>query len=553
MNALRTRHLALTVSPFVLALAHSSTLLADAPKAPPPPAAPVAPVTVEAEAGTLGADFKRAKDGKVEAVSIGTNGAGNNPGSAARVIRYKLKFPRAGAYELYARVKIGAQGANDDSMFFARTFGSKDPTRDADWILANNLGNVGQSEHDAIVKTDSPPVANGWRWINLSTFVMAPNSLTFNVPATNLEQTFEIGAREDGLEIDKLAFGPERISHTVSELEQQKPGRYIAPKPPPPPFTPQGPALASGHEKFLGGAFGGAQSKNFSAYFNQVTPENAGKWGSVEATRDNMVWGELDAAYQFAKKQGLPFKLHVLVWGNQQPAWLEKLPPKEQLEEIEEWYAAVAQRYPDPDWIEVVNEPLHDPPDKPGDGGGNYIKALGGDGKTGWDWVLSSFRMARKHFPRSRLLINEYSVLNTPKDAQRYKGIIKLLQAEKLVDGVGIQCHAFETNAATKTLSENLNLLAGLGLPIYITELDIDGWDDSVQLAEYKRVFPLLWEHKAVRGITLWGYRPGMWRTPQGAALTHEQGAERPALVWLRDYLDKTRPKNPKPTKTSEL
>ena len=74
-----------------------------------------------------------------------------------------------------------------------------------------------------------------------------------------------------------------------------------------------------------------------------------------------------------------------------------------------------------------------------------------------------------------------------------------------------------------------------------------------MQLAEYKRVFPLLWEHKAVRGITLWGHRPGMWRTAQGAALTHEQGAERPALVWLREYLNKTRPKTPKATKTSEL
>ena len=60
--------------------------------------------------------------------------------------------------------------------------------------------------------------------------------------------------------------------------------------------------------------------------------------------------------------------MHTLVWGNQQPGWIEALPPAEQLTEIEEWFAAVAARYPDIDFIDVVNEPLHDPPDGEGDG-----------------------------------------------------------------------------------------------------------------------------------------------------------------------------------------
>jgi site-specific recombinase XerD len=37
-----------------------------------------------------------------------------------------------------------------------------------------------------------------------------------------------------------------------------------------------------------------------------VTPENAGKWNSVEAQRDVMTWDQLDAAYAFAKANGLP-------------------------------------------------------------------------------------------------------------------------------------------------------------------------------------------------------------------------------------------------------
>lgn len=135
---------------------------------------------------------------------------------------------------------------------------------------------------------------------------------------------------------------------------------------------------------------------NFTAYWNQVTPENAGKWGSVEATRDVMNWAELDAAYALAKNNGFPFRVHTLIWGNQQPAWIEALPAAAQLEEITEWFAAVAARYPDIDFIDVVNEPLHDPPDGPGDGA--YIEALGGAGASGWEWVLQSFRLARQYF-----------------------------------------------------------------------------------------------------------------------------------------------------------
>jgi endo-1,4-beta-xylanase len=70
-----------------------------------------------------------------------------------------------------------------------------------------------------------------------------------------------------------------------------------------------------------------------------------------------------------------------------------------------------------------------------------------------------------------------------------------------------------------------------------VTELDIDGNDDAVQLAGYQKIFPLFWEHAAVRGITLWGYRPGHWRTAQGAWITYENGAERPAMQWLQRYV----------------
>lgn len=299
------------------------------------------------------------------------------------------------------------------------------------------------------------------------------------------------------------------------------------------------PPLADGQPRFLGSAYADAQAPGFANYWNKVTPENAGKWGEVEAERDRMDWRKLDEAYRFAKEHGFPFHMHVMVWGNQQPEWIKTLPPAEQREEIEEWFAAVAARYPDLAYVEVVNEPLNDPPGKDDEGGGNYLQALGGDGASGWDWVLASFRLARQHFPAAKLLINDYNITNKPENTRRYLGIIELLQREDLLDGIGVQAHSFATTTEwpMEVHRANLDALAATGLPIYVTEMDIDGPTDEEQLASYQRVFPVFWEHPAVKGITLWGFRPGLWREKEGAFLVHEDGSERPALQWLRRYV----------------
>ncbi|WP_024891916.1 endo-1,4-beta-xylanase [Luteimonas huabeiensis] len=303
--------------------------------------------------------------------------------------------------------------------------------------------------------------------------------------------------------------------------------------------APASTALAHGLDKFLGGAHSPAQAEGFADYWNKVTPENGGKWGEVEAERDTMVWDELDAAWQVAQAHGLPFQMHVMIWGNQQPEWIKTLPPEEQRAEIEQWFAAVAARYPGIDFVEVVNEPLNDPPSKADEGGGHYIQALGGDGASGWDWILESFRLARKHFPDSRLMINEYSVTNDPEATRRYLEIVRLLQAEDLIDAIGVQGHAFSTTTETpmEVHRANLDALGATGLPVYVTELDIDGPDDATQLRDYQRVFPVFWEHPAVHGITMWGFRRGLWRDEQGAYLIRDDGSERPALQWLRRYL----------------
>lgn len=304
--------------------------------------------------------------------------------------------------------------------------------------------------------------------------------------------------------------------------------------------------IAPDQSKFIGCAWSNGQNLNFQQYWNQVTPENGGKWGSVEGTRGVMNWSSLDAAYNLAKKHGMSFKQHTLIWGAQQPSWIGQLDTASQRKEIEQWFSLQAARYPDMEYIDVVNEPLHNAPNGMLPWGSttknvDYAKALGGAGVTGWDWLIKSFRMARKYFPNSKLILNEYGVINSTTETQKYIKIIKLLQVDNLIDGIGEQAHAFSTyGTSAATLTANLDALAATGLPIYITEMDIDGLTDQAQLTEMRRVFSVFWTHPAVKGITFWGFRNGLWRNDQGAYLITQAGVERPALKWLKAYVNDT-------------
>lgn len=269
---------------------------------------------------------------------------------------------------------------------------------------------------------------------------------------------------------------------------------------------------------------------DYDTYWNQVTAENSGKWGRVEETRDVMDWSQLDVIYDYTRSRGIPFKQHVFVWGQQSPDWITDLPEQEQRQEVEEWIAAFAARYPDTEFIDVVNEPLHAP--------AAYREALGGAGETGWDWVIWSFEKTREYFPDAELLLNDYNILSSNENTGNYLKIIHLLKDWDLIDGIGVQAHFLET-ASIATIKHNLDRLASTGLPIYISELDIDLGDDTAQLKRYQELFPVFWTHSAVRGITFWGYQEGkIWR--DNAYLLRADGSERPALIWLKEYMTPT-------------
>jgi uncharacterized repeat protein (TIGR03803 family) len=181
-------------------------------------------VAFEAESGALGSDWA-VSNGTPVFITILTDSTGNNPGSAARVAGYSVTFPSAGTYQLYARVLVGPGGYNDDSMFYATSFGDKSPTLNSDWVFVNGLAGTGYTAPGDVVAGAGNAGNLVWKWINLSEFA---GNVSFTVSAGNLTQTFQIGARENGLDLDKFAFGTVGTAFTVSNLDT---GTLPAPPP----------------------------------------------------------------------------------------------------------------------------------------------------------------------------------------------------------------------------------------------------------------------------------------------------------------------------------
>jgi GH35 family endo-1,4-beta-xylanase len=104
---------------------------------------------------------------------------------------------------------------------------------------------------------------------------------------------------------------------------------------------------AKGANKFCGNiTTRSAVRSDFMTYWNQISPENESKWGTVEGTRDKFNWARVDSVKNFAERNGIPWKFHTLVWGSQYPNWITSLSQADQLAEVIEWMDFPRELYP---------------------------------------------------------------------------------------------------------------------------------------------------------------------------------------------------------------
>ena len=295
--------------------------------------------------------------------------------------------------------------------------------------------------------------------------------------------------------------------------------------------------LSSNTDKFLGNittrynvdAGGGVDP--FYKLWNQITCENESKWGSVEGTRNSYNWG-CDRAFNYAKQHGFTYKFHALVWGAQYPGWLESLPVNDRYNAVVKWYNAVKNKYATLPLIDVVNEAvgMHQQ-------GNPMIKAsLGGGGKTGYDWLIKAFEMAHERWPDAILIYNDYNTFQW--DTDNFIDLVRTLRdAGAPIDAYGCQSHDLTDCDFNKFKTSETKIQNALKMPMYSTEYDIGTADDNLQLQRYKEQIPYMWEKDYCAGITLWGYIYGATWTTDGNSGLFKNGNERPAMTWLREYM----------------
>lgn len=314
--------------------------------------------------------------------------------------------------------------------------------------------------------------------------------------------------------------------------------------------------------------------------FNQVSPENDLKWALIHPREgaDGYEFGPADAFVKFGLDNNMYLVGHTLVWHSQTPRWVfqgTNMPPgvtnaaattstegtnapgggrfgrgfggfgggfgpytgprasrDELLQRMRDHIHTVVGRYKGKikAW-DVVNEAI-------ADGGTNILRNSLWMEIIGPDYIAKAFQYAHEADPDAILRYNDYGLEN-PAKRRKLIALIKSLQEQKVpVMAVGSQAHV-NVSSNFEMMDQALTEIETLGLPIHITELDVNGAqagqrntgadvannaattqgglvdDANRRLADaYAGIFRAFAKHdKSVQMVTFWGANDAVsWR-----------------------------------------
>ncbi|MEA3208767.1 MAG: endo,4-beta-xylanase [Chthoniobacter sp.] len=273
------------------------------------------------------------------------------------------------------------------------------------------------------------------------------------------------------------------------------------------------------------------------ANFNKVVLENDLKWQAWTAHRQRGL-----EAVTWLRERGVDVRGHVFVWPgktNLPPHVIELLPQPEPLRRVildhiaDEAGALRGQLV---EW-DVVNEPFTNVDVQ------TTFSGVARDAAPDWierhaSTLAQFFHAVRQADPAVKLDINDYSILETGgKDAphqEHYERTIRQLLADKApLEGIGIQGHFAEPLTPIPRVWEILDRFAKFGLPIQITEFDVNTYDEALQ-ADYTRDFlTAIFAHESVSGVLTWGFWEKRHWIPNAAHYRADWSLRPAGQVWL--------------------
>ncbi|WP_295081394.1 endo-1,4-beta-xylanase [Ruminococcus sp.] len=270
----------------------------------------------------------------------------------------------------------------------------------------------------------------------------------------------------------------------------------------------------------------------------------------------------------YARKYGIPVRVHTLVWHSQTPEWFFKedydekkdyVSPdkmKKRMENyIKSYFTTLKELYPDVNFYacDVVNEAWTDD-GKPREAGhcgqsNNYAAsdwvAVFGDNS----FIDYAFEYARKYAPEGcKLYYNDYNEYMTGKLSAVCEMAERIKEAGN-IDGIGMQSHLDvrqSLDAAFPSLSmyeSALKKYTSLGLDVQITELDATVQEHSddkyydVQAKYYKGLFDLYEKYSdKISAVVFWGITDHKsWRASQNPLIFDKEYMAKPAFKSIVD------------------
>jgi endo-1,4-beta-xylanase len=257
--------------------------------------------------------------------------------------------------------------------------------------------------------------------------------------------------------------------------------------------------------------------------FNSAVHENALKWYSTERRQGETSFADADRMLEWCEQNGIRMRGHCLFWAIDKYVqdWVKGLDADELRQTVERRAREVTSRYRGRILEYDVNNEMVD--------GRFYADKLGDEIRA------RMFQWAHEGDPQALLFVNDYSILSG-RHLDAYIEQIKGLQAMGApVGGIGVQAH-FDDVIDIARIKESLDRLAQLGLPIRVTEFDVNT-DDEARKAQFVGDFyRTCFAHPACEGILMWGFWEGSHWRPK-AALWKRDFTPTPAALVYQDLV----------------
>ncbi|MBN2215207.1 MAG: endo-1,4-beta-xylanase [Bacteroidales bacterium] len=206
-------------------------------------------------------------------------------------------------------------------------------------------------------------------------------------------------------------------------------------------------------------------------HFNSITSEDHLKWEKVHPLPGVYDFTVADSIVAFGERNGMFIVGHTLIWHSQTPKWVfedslgNPLSRDALLQRMKDHITTVVGRYKGRvnGW-DVINEPV-------GDDG--QIRKTKWYEIIGEDYIQKAFEYAREADPEAELYFNDYNIEMNCKREGGIRLIKNLLEQGVQIDGVGIQAHWHLDRPDLHEIDTTIQLLAGMGLDVMFTELDI--------------------------------------------------------------------------------